>query len=53
VAEARPEVPEHSHEPIVAHVRNARTGELSLLVGEREVTVHDRDLAARIARAAH
>jgi hypothetical protein len=28
-------------------------GELTLMVGEREVLVHDRDLAARLARAAH
>jgi hypothetical protein len=28
-------------------------GELTLMVGEREVVIHDRDLTARLARAAH
>jgi len=39
-------------EPLIAHVADPRTGSLSLLVGEREVTVHDPDLVARLARAA-
>ncbi|HEU5271579.1 MAG TPA: twin-arginine translocation signal domain-containing protein [Jatrophihabitans sp.] len=39
-------------QPLVAHVADPRTGSLSLLVGEREVTVHDPDLVARLARAA-
>ena len=40
-------------EPIVAHVRDARTGEVDLFVGTRHIRVHDTDLAARLARAAH
>ncbi|HEV2636453.1 MAG TPA: hypothetical protein VGX23_14980 [Actinocrinis sp.] len=36
---------------IVVHVRNLRTGELAFYLGEREVTVYDRDLAARLAAA--
>ena len=37
---------------LVAHVADPSSGTLSLLVGEREVLVHDRDLVARLARAA-
>jgi hypothetical protein len=40
-------------QPLVAHVADPSTGTVSLLVGEREVTVHDPDLVARLARAAH
>jgi hypothetical protein len=36
---------------IVALVKDARTGEISLFVGEREVTIHDRTVAARLVRA--
>jgi hypothetical protein len=46
-------VPKAATKPLVAYVRNARTGEVAVLEGEREVVVHDRALAARIARAAH
>ncbi len=46
-------VPKAATHPLVAFVRNARTGEVAVLEGEREVVVHDRALAARIARAAH
>jgi hypothetical protein len=38
--------------PVVAYVRDAGKGEISVMTGEREVKVHDRKLAARIARAA-
>jgi hypothetical protein len=44
--------PAASREPLVAHVRDPRTGEIAVLVGEREVVVHDRALAARLARIA-
>ncbi len=37
---------------LVAHVADPNSGTLTLLVGEREVVVHDRDLVARLARAA-
>ena len=37
---------------VVAYLRDAGSGEVSVLVGQREITVHDRQLAARIARAA-
>ena len=39
-------------QPLVAHVADPHSGRVSLLVGEREVTVHDPDLVARLARAA-
>jgi hypothetical protein len=38
--------------PLVAHISDPRTGELSLLVGDREFVVHDPDLVGRITRAA-
>ena len=40
-----------SHESLVAHVKDSRTGEISLFIGEREVTFHDRKVAARLVRA--
>jgi FlaG/FlaF family flagellin (archaellin) len=46
-------VPADANEPLVAYVRDAHSGEVAVMVGEREVVVHDRELAARIARAAH
>lgn len=36
---------------LVAHVNDVATGEVSLLVGDDEVVVHDRELVARLARA--
>jgi hypothetical protein len=38
--------------PLVAYVADARTGHLVVMHGEREVSIHDRKLAARLARAA-
>jgi hypothetical protein len=38
-------------EPVVAYVSDPGKGEISVMTGDREVTVHDRGLAARIARA--
>jgi anaerobic selenocysteine-containing dehydrogenase len=38
-------------EPVVAYVSNPRKGEISVMSGEREVTVRDRKLAASIVRA--
>ena len=37
-----------AHGPVVAHVRDARTGEIDIYSGDRQVTVHDRALAARL-----
>ena len=41
-----------AHESVVAHVKDHNSSELHLLVGEREVVVHDRDLVTRILNAA-
>lgn len=38
--------------PVVAYVRNARKGELAVVVGEREVAVKDAALVRRIVDAA-
>lgn len=38
--------------PVVAYIRDPRTGEISVMAGECEVKLHDRKIAARIARAA-
>jgi hypothetical protein len=35
-------------ETIVVHVRDARTGQLDIFVGERHIQVRDRDLASRL-----
>jgi hypothetical protein len=37
---------------LVAHVRNVRKGDIDLYVGTRQVSVRDRALATRLARAA-
>jgi hypothetical protein len=38
----------HTSEPVVAYVHD---GQISIMTGEREVTVRDRKLAAQIVRA--
>jgi len=50
-AEARPSAGS-AREPVVAYVEDHRSGRLRLMVGEREVVVHDRDLVTRILNAA-
>ena len=37
---------------MVAFVRDASRGEISLMVGEREVTYHDSEVVARLIKAA-
>ena len=39
-------------EPVVVHLRDARSGEMDVFAGTRHTRVHDPDLAARLARAA-
>ncbi len=39
------------HEPIVVHVRDARSGDIEVFAGTRQSQLRDKDLAARIARA--
>ena len=38
---------------IVAHIRDAATGDISLYVGEREIVYRDLSLVQQLARAAH
>jgi hypothetical protein len=38
--------------PVVARLRDLPSGAVTFYVGTREVTVHDRELALRLARAA-
>jgi hypothetical protein len=42
----------HDATDLMVHVADPSTGNLALYVGEREVLVHDRELVARLARAA-
>ncbi len=44
-------VPAHASGPLVAYVRDVRGAEVSVMVGETEVVVHDADLVARLVGA--
>ncbi len=46
-----PEETLKSGESLVAQVVDAPTGEISLFIGERQVTLHDKSIAARLVRA--
>jgi hypothetical protein len=50
-AEAKPSST-RAKEPVVAVIDDPTQGVVRLLVGEREVVVHDRDLAVRLLNAA-
>jgi hypothetical protein len=39
------------HEPIVVHVRDAKSGDIEVFRGTSQTRLRDQDLAARIARA--
>jgi anaerobic selenocysteine-containing dehydrogenase len=41
-----------AREPVVAYVERHYSDRVHLMVGEREIVVHDRDLASRILNAA-
>ena len=41
-----------AREPVVAYVEHHFSDRVHLMVGEREIVVHDRDLAVRILNAA-
>jgi len=41
-----------AQESVVAYVHDHRSHEVRLMVGEREIVVHDRELATRILNAA-
>jgi len=45
-------VPADAAGPLVAHIADVHGDTVTVMVGEREVVVHDRDLVARLARAA-
>jgi hypothetical protein len=40
-------------EGLIAHLRDASTGEVAVMVGNREIICRDRSLAARLLDAAH
>ena len=42
---------QRSSGPLVAYVRDVRRGEISVMVGEHEVVVRDRDLVNRLVHA--
>ncbi len=50
-SEAR-RTPSSARESVVAYVHDHTSSEVRLMVGEREVVVHDRELATRILNAA-
>lgn len=50
-ASAAAALPRGASGPLVAYVRDVRSGEIAVLVGETEVVVHDRALVARLAAA--
>lgn len=54
--EAAPEFklrPEELRGPVVAHVRNVKTGEIAVLVGTREIVYRDPQFVKRLLKAAH
>jgi hypothetical protein len=51
-AELTPNEHLRGNEDLVAHVKNSRSGEISLFIGHKEVTIHDRKVAASLLRAA-
>jgi hypothetical protein len=53
-AEAAPatRTTDSAREPVVAFVEHPYADRVHLMVGEREIVVHDKDLAARILNAA-
>jgi hypothetical protein len=50
-----PELASHEElttdENLVAHIKDAKSGEISLFIGKKEVTIHDRQIATRLIRA--
>jgi hypothetical protein len=39
-------------EPVIVHVRDARSGDMDVFAGTSQTRLHDRDIAARLVRAA-
>jgi hypothetical protein len=50
--DATPLAPSTASGPFMVYVADARRGDVSILMGTSEVTHHDPDLVARLARAA-
>ena len=40
-------------EPVVAYVRDAASGEVAVIAGEKEIAVHDPELVRRLLKASH
>ena len=51
--QAEAKAAEVSKEPVVAYLKDPSSGVIAVMSGDREVTVRDEKLAARIAQAAH
>jgi hypothetical protein len=43
--------PDHDGQAIIAHLRDAGSGEIDVFHGTRQIRLHDRELAARLIRA--
>jgi hypothetical protein len=55
-ADAAPEFKlrrEELESPLVAHVRNLKTGEIAVMVGTREIVYRDPQFVKRLLKAAH
>jgi hypothetical protein len=52
VAEAEAKHKAPHHHPVVAWIGDPRDGKITIMKGDREVTIRDHKLAARIANAA-
>jgi anaerobic selenocysteine-containing dehydrogenase len=50
--QAEADVSPAGSDPVIAYVKDPRSGEISVMSGDREVTVRDPKLATQIARAA-
>jgi hypothetical protein len=46
------QLPSDASGSLVAYVTDVRSGQLSVLVGDREVVIHDQEIVARLAQAA-
>ncbi len=51
-ADAREHHHRHHSDPVVVWIGNPRDGKITVMSGNGEVTIHDHQLAERIARAA-
>ena len=40
------------NEPMFVHIKNGSTGEISLMVGTREIIINDQEVVKRLVRAA-